>query len=461
MTGACLQESSRVVSVAHEWETSWLEMAEESSCGSGSPYNGQIGLRVGGIFIILVSAAWAWKRDADCERSGRLRTPGRVGGRNRQLTRTTYGLQCTSAAGTLFPQQRKGRRTLTRPLTVPQQIISRRSRLRLPEWAFNGMKWFGSGIIVATAFIHLLAPAFDALSSDCLSGAWKEYDWAPAIAMAAVFGIFLVELIATRAGASFLKKRGLRHHDPHHARGNDVAHTGHGSHPPALKTTTALACESIATVRSSGQTALGADLEASVSAKDQETAVDGDHAHDHGHAHGHAEDEEDDYLQDSAVAQCIGVAILEFGVIFHSFVIGLTLAVTDNIGPLLAVLTFHQTFEGIGLGSRLSMLRLPRRYNFVPFVAGVIYSCTTPLGIAVGLGIRETYNPDSTAASIVSGVLDATSAGILLWAGLVECLAHDFVFDRQMADASNGQVTYAVTSVFVGAGLMALLGRWA
>lgn len=27
----------------------------------------------------------------------------------------------------------------------------------------------------------------------------------------------------------------------------------------------------------------------------------------------------------------------------------------------------------------------------VPFVAGVIYSCTTPLGIAVGLGIRETW----------------------------------------------------------------------
>jgi hypothetical protein len=25
----------------------------------------------------------------------------------------------------------------------------------VPEWAFNGMKWFGSGIIVATAFIHV------------------------------------------------------------------------------------------------------------------------------------------------------------------------------------------------------------------------------------------------------------------------------------------------------------------
>lgn len=37
------------------------------------------------------------------------------------------------------------------------------------------------------------------------------------------------------------------------------------------------------------------------------------------------------------------------------------------------------------------------------------------------------------AANIVSGVLDATSAGILLWAGLVECLAHDFVFDQHSA----------------------------
>ncbi|GAA6021039.1 hypothetical protein JCM8202_003823 [Rhodotorula sphaerocarpa] len=401
-------------------------MAEEAACGAGSPYNGQIGLRVGGIFIILG----------------------------------------TSAAGTLFP------------------IISRRSRLRVPEYAFNGMKWFGSGIIVATAFIHLLAPAFDALGSDCLGGAWKTYDWAPAIAMVAVFGIFLVELVATRAGASFLKKRGLRHHDPHHVRGNDVGHTGHGSHPPALTTSTALADEaaiapvkSIVSVRSAGRAggAQTPDLEATGSLKDRDDVevAPEEHGHEHeqlhsAHAHGsheHGEGEEaeedDGYVQDSAVAQCIGVAILEFGVIFHSFVIGLTLAVTNNIGPLLAVLTFHQTFEGIGLGSRLSMLRLPKRYNFVPFIAGVVYSCTTPLGIAVGLGIRETYNPNSTAASIVSGVLDATSAGILLWAGLVECLAHDFVFDRAMADASNGQVTYAVLCVFVGAGLMALLGRWA
>jgi hypothetical protein len=38
----------------------------------------------------------------------------------------------------------------------------------------------------------------------------------------------------------------------------------------------------------------------------------------------------------------------------------------------------------------------------------------------VGLGVRTTYNPDGTTASIVSGILDAFSAGILIYTGLVE-----------------------------------------
>lgn len=89
------------------------------------------------------------------------------------------------------------------------------------------------------------------------------------------------------------------------------------------------------------------------------------------------------------MAQCIGVAILETvssstraslvcsllppsthltsSTSTPRFVIGLTLAVSENLGPLLAVLTFHQTFEGVGLGSRLSVLPLPRKYNWGAF----------------------------------------------------------------------------------------------
>jgi zinc transporter 1/2/3 len=36
-------------------------------------------------------------------------------------------------------------------------------------------KYFGSGVIIATAFIHLLASGVSELSSPCLSPAWQEY----------------------------------------------------------------------------------------------------------------------------------------------------------------------------------------------------------------------------------------------------------------------------------------------
>jgi zinc transporter 1/2/3 len=77
-------------------------------------------------------------------------------------------------------------------------------------------------------------------------------------------------------------------------------------------------------------------------------------------------------------------------------------------------------FEGLGIGSRLAFMRLPEKYNWVPIAGAILYGITTPLGIAVGLGVRTTYNPGSTTASIVSGVLDALSSGILLYTGLVE-----------------------------------------
>lgn len=61
------------------------------------------------------------------------------------------------------------------------------------------------------------------------------------------------------------------------------------------------------------------------------------------------------------------------------------------------------------------------------------------------LALGCSYNPDSATANIVSGVLDALSAGILMYTGLVELLAHDFIFNREMAEeASNGKVAFSV-----------------
>jgi zinc transporter 1/2/3 len=100
--------------------------------------------------------------------------------------------------------------------------------------------------------------------------------------------------------------------------------------------------------------------------------------------------------------------------------IGLTLAVDPDFIVLFVVVVFHQTFEGLGVGARLAYVNLPASYNWVPVAAAALYGLATPVGIAAGLGVRSTYNPGSATASIVSGVMDALSAGILIYTGLVE-----------------------------------------
>jgi zinc transporter 1/2/3 len=40
-------------------------------------------------------------------------------------------------------------------------------------------------------------------------------------------------------------------------------------------------------------------------------------------------------------------------------------------------------------------------------IAAFLNNITTPLGIALGFGVRTTYNPDSIRATTVSGILDS------------------------------------------------------
>jgi len=331
-------------------------MSDAPNCGSGGGSDTHFHLRIASVFIILTG----------------------------------------SMSGALFPV-----------------LAKRTSWLHVPKAAFEFAKYFGSGVIIATAFIHLLSPAIDELSSPCLSLAWQEYPYALALALLSIFGIFIVELIAFRWGTARLTALNMTY-DPHgHEVGSHVAHGPEGDIERDAK--------------GSG-----------VSVKTDAAAAAAD-----------------------AAGQIIGVFILEFGVVLHSILIGLTLAVNDDFITLFVVIIFHQMFEGLGLGSRLAAMKLPQRYNYVPIVAAILYGLTTPIGIAVGLGVRTTYNPDSTRASIVSGVLDSLSAGILIYTGLVELIAHEFIFNQEMINGSNGKLAYALSCMLFGCGIMALLGRWA
>jgi len=156
------------------------------------------------------------------------------------------------------------------------------------------------------------------------------------------------------------------------------------------------------------------------------------------------------------------IFILEFGVIFHSIFIGLTLAVAgSNFNVLYIVLAFHQTFEGLGLGSRLATTKWPRKKQWLPWVLGGAYGITTPIAIAIGLGVSATFSPNSQKTLIINGVFDSISAGILIYTGLVELMAHEFMFNQEMRKSSLKMMLFAYLCMCVGAGVMALLGKWA
>lgn len=210
-----------------------------------------------------------------------------------------------------------------------------------------------------------------------------------------------------------------------------------------------------------------------------------------GHTRAHPENQRDveQYgkrpIEDYA-AQITAIFILEFGVVFHSIFVGLTLAVAgEEFKTLYVVLVFHQTFEGLGLGSRLAVTPWPKNRLWTPYIFGLAYGLSTPISIAIGLGLRMTYAPGSQTALIVNGVFDSISAGILIYTGLVELMAHEFMFSQYMRRARIGEVLSAVGLMCLGAGessrsshirfcsgssltnelysvgLMALLGKWA
>ena len=110
------------------------------------------------------------------------------------------------------------------------------------------------------------------------------------------------------------------------------------------------------------------------------------------------------------------------------------------------------------MGSRIATLSFKRK-DWRPYLMASAYACTTPIGIAIGLGIRSTYNPNSQTALITTGVFDSVSAGLLIYTGMIELLGHEFLYG-EMRTAPRKIVLLAVGSLLLGGGLMSLLGRW-
>lgn len=69
--------------------------------------------------------------------------------------------------------------------------------LRIPRRFFFTVRHFGTGVLIATAFVHLLPTAFVSLGNPCLGDFWTEkYNAMPgAIALAAIFLVAIIEMV--------------------------------------------------------------------------------------------------------------------------------------------------------------------------------------------------------------------------------------------------------------------------
>ncbi|CAI4047522.1 hypothetical protein SUVZ_12G1800 [Saccharomyces uvarum] len=408
------------------------------SCQASNDYNGHSGLRILAVFIILIS----------------------------------------SGLGVYFPI-----------------LSSRYSFIRLPDCCFFIAKFFGSGVIVATAFIHLLQPAAEALGNECLGGTFAEYPWAFGICLISLFLLFFTEIIT-----HYFVARTLDHDHGDHgevaaidvrvpsseytignlnsdiASFNDEAvysiHNNKNSYTTKNEELVATSVKEKESDTSkydleAGNTeSIANEIVPSSSHVTNFASVPGKDHYSHENDHQDASQlgaqiEEED--KEQYINQMLAVFILEFGIIFHSVFVGLSLSVAgEEFETLFIVLTFHQMFEGLGLGTRVAETNWPDSKRYTPWLMGLAFTLTSPIAVAVGIGVRHSWIPGSRRALIANGIFDSISSGILIYTGLVELMAHEFLYSNQFKGPDGlRKMLSAYFIMCCGAALMALLGKWA
>jgi zinc transporter 1/2/3 len=400
------------------------------------------------------------------------------------------------------------RRALTGTACSFPIVVKRFPGIPVPHQFLFLSRHFGTGVLIATAFVHLLPTAFESLTDPCLPYFWNEgYSAMPGlVAMTSVFVVVGIEMVFASRGAGHV------HTTDYESLGRD----DHSAHPrPPQKRSHSYGRYSNGTSGANGRVsgivlhdipsseALMAGRSPSLATPMTPVAP---------HANGHvarqsidddndsdldispeelgpqdADDSEDesrllagpngrkqarlprDQSPDTPekteaqnqkqLLQCL---LLEAGILFHSIFIGMALSVATgtSFAVLLVAISFHQTFEGFALGSRISAIRFPAG-SARPWLMALAYGTTTPIGQAIGLAIHRLYDPASQTGLLTVGLMNAISSGLLLFAGLVELLAEDFLSDESYVTLQGKRRLQACASVVSGAALMALVGAWA
>lgn len=334
-------------------------------------------------------------------------------------------------------------------------IVSKTPRLRIPLKLLFIVRHFGTGVLLATAFVHLLPTAFVSLTDPCLPPFFNESypAFAGAIALASVFVITSIEMLFSpgrkccTSNAEDLEKLS----DPASMNASVSAVNPRSGPLPGR-------------VKPGRESSNGRELARMVDrtqSSNHAEIIEADRlqAHDQNPELRHkttggetTQMHDDEQRRKKAAVQCV---LLEIGILFHSVFIGMSLAVSvgSDLTILLVAIAFHQLFEGLALGSRIAAV--PWGSSWIrkaqPWLMCLAYGCTTPLGQALGISTYTLYDPDSMTGLLVVGTMNAISAGLLTYTSLVDLLSEDFLSDQSWKTLRGNRRVLAFSLVFFGA----------
>ncbi|KXJ89752.1 ZIP zinc transporter-domain-containing protein [Microdochium bolleyi] len=353
-------------------------------------------------------------------------------------------------------------------------LASKLPGLRMPSDFFFSVRHFGTGVLIATAFCHLLPTAFTLLHDPCLDEFWREgYAAMPgAIALGAVLFVTAIEMWLHPGRHCHEQPPAAEPAVPHNRQkgqfngressiGRHLSFINNGAAPGSRITSSVLSDDPELAAYMKREFQQPAIEEGKVLNTPRDTPLTSPNAINttfRDHADPSALTPEQKRKRETT--QCF---LLEMGILFHSVFIGMALSVAlgSQFVVLLVAISFHQMFEGLALGSRIAAIDWPKEKSLQPWLMALAYGCTTPLGQAIGLATRSAYSPDSEVGLILVGVMNSISSGLLIFASLVELLSEDLLSDESWKILRGKRRVCAFFLVIAGAFGMSLIGAWA
>ncbi|KAK4535137.1 hypothetical protein CDCA_CDCA04G1162 [Cyanidium caldarium] len=320
-------------------------------------------------------------------------------------------------------------------------------RLRIPGIVLQIGRAFGTGVVIATGFVHMMPPALVNLSNPCLPGFFTDTynSFGAALALVAALSMQLLEFTGRVYVARYAQRlQGKRMEAAGDAKVQKM--DGEGSSGGATPPGPIAEADERHTVAESPPSP-GADGIQCERSPSEHVSVE---VPESGKADAAGIDERNLKLL---------VLVFEFGVAVHSVIVGLDFGVStgQTAITLFAALIFHQFFEGVALGTTIAAAGFDWWLSLLMVIG---FALETPLGIAIGMGIASGYTPNSDASLLTRGILDSLSAGILIYTGLVELLTYFFTINAQFQMQALKWIVVTMTALWLGAICMSIVGAW-